>query len=309
MIFLNKFLLLTLTAGITVGSLCGCAGKKSGGDVPATTAPTASENSSAVVTTALQITTSPESQPEMRDIKPAAGTYVYDNANVLDTQSFSACNDYTGWLYEEYLINAAVVTASDLGGKTSYEYAAETYEKLYSGRGSGLLLLIDNVSGSDILYKTGSCARYILDSDQNEVFYWATKDIVEGKYKEAVLSLMKLGEKCPEHIFDNGGIFTNEEVGELERLITSGKNKLSLLATSNSTDKTNEDVLRNYYERHYKDGDGIMLMLDTEHRSIIAHSAGQLPSGADAALKKAGESASKGDYISAVKTAIEAMKG
>ena len=76
--------------------------------------------------------------------------------------------------------------------------------------------------------------------------YWATRDIVSGKYSDAVLLLMQLGEKCPEHVFDNGGIFNSDEIAALEEKLAENKNNITVLATSNSTGKSNEEIGRSY---------------------------------------------------------------
>lgn len=76
-----------------------------------------------------------------RDITKAEGTYVYDYAKLLSKDAFEECNNYTEWLYENFLINAAVITVDDLEGMSPEEYAEKAYIDLYSGRGSGLSCL------------------------------------------------------------------------------------------------------------------------------------------------------------------------
>ena len=313
---MKKIFILAAASLTAAMSLTACAGKNSStapapapqpqtGAVTAseeTTTQPSSEETSAEPATAPAVTVHP-------DLKPAEGTYVYDKAKLLDSETTAACNDYAELLYEKYLINAAVVTVDKLEGQDAYTYAAEAYNDIYNGMGSGLLFLFNNDTGTDILYKTGSCQSYISDEAEKDAFYWATKEIVSGDVKNALLRMLQLGEKCPEFVFNNAGLLTNEQAGELERILSSGKNEAAILLTSNSTGKTNEEVLKSYYERRFKDGKGYMAMIDSQTKKVIVHSAQQMPSGADAALKKASDYAAKEDYNSAARTIAEAIAG
>ena len=96
--------------------------------------------------------------------------------------------------------------------------------------------------------------------------------------KSALLRMLQLGERCPEYVFNNAGLITIEEAGELERILSSGNNEVAVLLTTNSTAKTNEDILKSYYTRRFKDGKGYMAMIDSQSKKVIVHSAQQLPS-------------------------------
>ena len=121
---MKKFLFLTVFLSSAVLLTAGCAGHKTGSD---------DKNN-------IEATSQPFTE---RNVESTDGTYVFDNAGILSSQDFKACNDYAGWLYREKLINPAVVTVNDLKGKAPYDYAAEQYNKLYEGKGSGLLILIN----------------------------------------------------------------------------------------------------------------------------------------------------------------------
>lgn len=137
----------------------------------------------------------------------------------------------------------------------------------------------------------------------------ATREIISGDYKSAILRLMQLGEACPQHIFDNAGIFNAEEIASIETLCSESGKEISVLATSNSTESTNEEICRTYYKRRYQDKDGYMIMLDTVSGTVIAVSEGDLPSGTDDKLEAASTFAASKNYINAVETAVSALKG
>ena len=311
MIFLKKILILTVSA-ITAASFAGgCSLKKTvSSKSPSEPSTSASEQTSSAVQTLTepsQLVTAPEVTPSKHEITPAEGVYVYDEAKVFSSDAYNACNDYAEVLYEKYLINAAVVTTDGLEGNTPYEYAAKAYEDIYSGRGSGLLLLINNDTGSDCLYLSGSCETYIPSDAQNEAFYWATAEIVDGDYKTAALRILQLGERCPEHVFDNAGLLSMQITGEIERILSVPDKDLAILLTSNSTDRTNEQILEEYYKRRCKDGTGIMAMIDSQSGKVIVHSSQTIPSELGSALKKANESAAAKDYETAARTIAEAL--
>lgn len=260
-------------------------------------APSVPENIPAELTT-LPPETEPPTEAIIRDIKPADGTYVYDNAGLLSKEQFSECNDYAGWLYETFLINAAVVTTDSLGEMTPEQYAEKAYVDIYSGRGSGLLLLINNDTNEDYIYKKGSCLTAIPESAQSNALYWATQEIVSGDYKSAIMRLMQLGEYCSQYVFDNGGIFTAEEIDALETACEGASGEYSVLATGNSTGSPNEEICRSYYQRHYKDTTGTMIMVDTESSSVLVMKDGEVLN--DVSLADANTLAASGDYFGAV---------
>ena len=307
---MKKSLFLTAIIVSAAAMTAGCSLKKtsSGGKTEPTSAASSQVQTDTAATSeaASEKVTAPEIEPSRHEITRAEGVYVYDEAKLLSQEDYNACNDYCEMLYEKYLINAAVVTASKLEGKSPYDYAAAAYDDIYKGRGSGLLLLINNDSGNDMLYLTGSCETYISEDMQKEAFYWATQEIVDGDYKTAALRLLKLGENCPEYIFDNAGLLERETIGELERILSASGGKNALLITINSTDKTNEQILEEYYKRRCQDG-GIMAMIDAQSKKAIVHSSGTVPAGVDAALKKANTSAEKGDLTAAARTLAEAL--
>lgn len=231
------------------------------------------------------------------NIQPAEGTFVYDYAKLLSDEEFAECNNYTEWLYETFLINAAVVTTNDIEGLTPEKYAEDAYIELYEGKGSGLLLLINNDTGEDFLYKTGSCMTSVSEDTQAYEFYWATQEIVAGDYKSAVLRLMKLGEACPRHVFDNGGVFTSEQLQALESACADSN--ISVLATSNQTGNTNEEICQNYFDRRYQEEKGTMIMADTFSKTLTVIS-GDGKKVSAAALEKANTLAAAGDFSGAV---------
>ncbi len=302
MIFLNKFFVILLTAISSALLVTGCADDKSkdsssAEDIPAT---------EAVTEAVTEEETQPATQPPVRDFEKAEGTYVYDHAGIMSASAIEQCNNYAEWLYEKYLINTAVVTTDSLGEYEPAEYAENAYNELYGGRGSGLLILINNDTNEDYIYKKGSCLTAIEQELQDNELYYATREIVSGDYEAAVMRLLALGEQCSEYVFDNMGVLTAEGLSALESLCEG--TDIAVLVTSSGTSQTAEEVCRSYYERRFGDSVGYMLMLDTSSGIFTCVTEGTLPAGFEEKMESAQTSAAS-DYAQAIGGLIEALKG
>lgn len=243
-----------------------------------------------------------------RNVEPSDGTYVFDKASLLSAEDLRACSDYSGWLYENKLINAAVITTNDLEGKAPYDYAAEQFSEIYEGKGSGLVVLINNATNEDIVYRTGSCLVNIGQKTADNAMYWATKEIIGGDYRSGIMRLLQLGEVCPEHMIDNSQVFAYEDIQPIEKRLSALKKDVTVLSTRNGSSISNEEILKTYYKRKYKDEKGIMLMLDINTKTIIAYSDEKLPDKLKKELRSANELAARDDYIAAVNKAIDLIE-
>ena len=281
MIFLKK--ILSAAAFFTAFSLilCGCSMRK-GSDKKSEKAETTSQ---------------PFTE---REVEEADGVFVFDNAGVLDPAALKACNDYAGWLYKEKLMNTAVVTVNDLGGKAPYDYAAEKFNELYGGKGSGLVVLINNDTNADAVFRSGACLYSVEQKEQDDAVYWSTKEIFRGDYRAGVMRLLQLGELCPMHIIDNSQALEWDQITKLEKSLSECKTEATIIVSHNNSDVSNEDVLKQYYSRKYKYNSGIMFMLDTTSGKIIAQSGDKLSSDLEKVLRDANALSSKGDYMNAL---------
>ncbi len=232
------------------------------------------------------------------ELEHAEGVYVYDNANLLNKEDFDECNDYAEFLYENYLINTAVVTVSSLDGHTPAEFAEKSYNELYDDGESGLLLLINNDTHVDFLCKKGNCVEYISEDDEKSAFYTATREIVDNDYKSAVLRIMKLAENCPQYVFDNAGIFSVDEKNELIQFL---ENKNISVVTVKG--KSGKELCEQYRKRLYSDGKGCVIMIDSQSGEILAD--GDLPEDYDDIFAEAGNKIPSDSYMMALMSVID----
>ena len=286
MIFLKKILFLNIIASAVCLVMCSCSADKT---QPATGK-----------------TAETTSQPfTERRVESSDGTYIFDKGGLLSPEDLKACNDYAGWLHDEKLINSAVITVSDLNGMTPYDYAADQFEAIYEGKGSGLLILINNATNEDIVYRTGSCFTNISQSSEDNAMYWATKEMIGNNYRNGIMRLLQLGELCNTYFIDNAQIFSYDEVKKFEKSLSQAKEDVCMIATRNGSKTSNEDILKVYYQRKFRDGKGIMLMLDTESGTVIAYSGEKLPSKLEKVMKDVNELSAKGDNTGAVNKIME----
>lgn len=242
-------------------------------------------------------------------VAPQQGVFIYDKAASLTNTEYSECNEYAAMLYKEYLLNTAVVITNDLEGLTPDEYAAEAYENIFSGMGSGMLFLINNESQEDVLYKTGHCQRFIDNVSEQDELYRATKELVVGNYKEAAMIMMKLGEKCPKNVIDNSNIFSEELAENFSDSLAQCANPVTIIATNNGTGIPNEELALNYYSRKYGESSGYLIMIDKKSRSVIGVTEGEMPAEIADIISAANGIAANDDYIGAANKLISGFGG
>lgn len=184
---MKKFL---LTAVFFTAILCGCAEETGKVDVIPQEESVAEE----IVTEA---PTERVTKPAQR-VTPAAGVYVYDFAERLTAEELAKCNEIAAKISNKIGISAGAVIAENLGGKVPYDYAEMCYKDLFGEAEDGILVLINDDSSYDYVYKKGICSELIDERSESEAMFHATKDIVGGNYRDGVLRLLNLGGLCGE---------------------------------------------------------------------------------------------------------------
>lgn len=299
MIFLKKFMSAGITAAFTSAFLCGCT----------TGTHTVPSASIAEVPPASVIVEESSVSGEDTLVAAQEGVYIYDKAASLTNTEYSECNEYAAILNKDYLLNAAVVIANDLEGMTPEEYAAEAYENIFSGMGSGMLFLINNESQNDVLYKAGHCQRFIDEVAERDELYRATKELVVGNYGEAAMIMLKLGERCPKNVIDNSNIYSEEMAEEFSESLAQCATPVTIVATNNGTGIANEDLARTYYNRKYGDSAGYLILMDKKTRSVTAVTNGELPAEVTEIVSAANTVAGNNDFIGAANKIISGFGG
>ena len=185
---MKKICLTIILAALT---LCGCS------DDMEKSMP---ESQTETVTEAISDVQEPATQPPTKAaqrVSPQSGVYVYDFTGLISGEEIAQCNEYAAQLNSEYGINAGVVFAENLGGASPYDYAEACYKDIFGTASNGMLVLINNDSDKDVVYKIGVCYDYIDERTESEAFYYATKAIVAGDYSGAAMKLLELGTNCP----------------------------------------------------------------------------------------------------------------
>ncbi len=273
-----------------------------------------SDNSPADSVNTTTTPTEPPTMPEppqeafAQTLTMAEGVYVYDNAKVLSREAFDACNNYAEWLYENCLINVAVVTTDSIGDMTPAKFAESSYNDLYGAGGNGLLLLINNDTNEDYLYKTGACAYQISQDDEASAFYTATAEIVNGDYKSAVLRLLGLGE-ASQFVLDETEMLSYDEINSLTQSCAELDFPISLITVNNRSALSNSDICRDYCQRRFSDDSGILILLDINSKTFEFQCPSSYTETLQTAVTNAEALASTGDYAGALYSIINSLKG
>lgn len=223
-------------------------------------------------TTAEIITEVVITKPSEEKLLSSSGkNYIYDNAKILLQEELTECNNYVSWINSKLMLNTAVVTTNNLEKLSPEQYAEKCYDDIFQGMGSGIILLINNDTNKDYIYKHGTPRLYIEEQAEKDAFFYATKSIVSGDYESGILELLSLAEDCPKHIFDNGQIFTYEQIVHIESTLAMRSDINAFIVTTNNiTDKSNAELAKEFYERYSEDGQKCkMLFIDKELDEIV----------------------------------------
>ena len=253
-------------------------------------------------------------QADVPVISVQEGTYIYDNAGMLTATEFDECNKYAEMLYENYLLNTAVVITDTLNGRTAEQYAAEVYHIIYGDGGSGMVFVINNETNTDAVYKMGCCQRFIDDISERDELYRATKELVVGNYKNAAMTMLKLCEKCPENLLDNSNVFAEKVAEKLSDALGGiSPNSVMVVAMDNGTGRSNEELAAEYHQRRFSKinkSNTYTVLLDKRTGTVTANRRleDMSPELADA-VTEASSFASASDYFAAVNSIILGFGG
>ncbi len=247
---------------LSVLMICGCTKKTEkadNGDTPA------NATIQTETTTTKVLDRVPVTEPETTTVRktPAStisSDYIKDNAGIMSDEDIRQCDQLITELSSSRMLNTAVVTADDLGGDEPYNYAAKCYNEIFgSDKNKGILFLINNDTNEDILYKSGIMT---IDPDaEKNALYQATQEIIAGNYGSAAVRMLRLGEACPSHIFDNSGFFTPQQISDIEKSAAEYSADISV-CTVGSLSTAEAGLAETLCKRRYPNKNGIMLLID-----------------------------------------------
>lgn len=253
---------------LTLVMICGCVHKTEKADNSPVSVADQTESGSAAVSDATNIpvaTADPDSaaQPASGGNQISgtlSGGHISDLAGILNENDIQQCEDEISRLHSEKMLNVAVVTVSSLEGSSPQEYAAQCYTQIFGeDKSHGILFLINNDTGEDVLYKSGAV---VIDADaEKQALYQATEDIVNGSIGSGALRMLKLGDTLPSHVFDNSGSFTSAQISALESAAAAYGSEVSLYTLAHGEEYSPETASA-LCSRRYPDNNGVMLFVD-----------------------------------------------
>lgn len=172
-----------------------------------------------------------------RKYEPKKGNFLYDDAGTLPEKDFNVLNQVAADFTAKFKVNTGVVITDDLDGKSPKDKAAEYHSEMF-GYSNGLLLLINNDTGKDYVFRKGSPSLFVSDEDIQLLLADISPLLVTGKYGEAVTKTFELFEKnIPEYVTDRTNTLSKEEMLSMNEMLEKacGENeKLYIIYTATS---------------------------------------------------------------------------
>lgn len=136
------------------------------------------------------------------------GVYVSDETGTLTKDELKTLNE-TAAAFSG--IKCAAVITAHLGGASPDAFAAEYYAALFGEDSTGFLILVNNETGKDRVYTSGSCSLYLEQEAIDLAVAKATPQLVTGDYAPALEQLFQLAAMMPDTIYDHSGILSREQ--------------------------------------------------------------------------------------------------
>lgn len=213
-----------------------------------------------------------EAKPVSAGAEQYAGEqHIFDECGVLDAAALAHYNQYLDDLANSRLLCTAVVVTDALNGEEPEAFAQRYYRDHY-GKASGFLVLVNNDTLRDVIYREGVCEVYMADTALP--LAQATPHMVEGDFAGALEILLPLGEHVPEKVFDRSGTLSQEQ---FEMLLDAAEDsERCVLLTGRVPDPEEEETPEEAFAAYAEDIRGrlqaeMLLVLDvTENRCVIA---------------------------------------
>lgn len=140
--------------------------------------------------------------------------HVSDETGTIDRDSLKTLNERAEAIAQNSGIQVAAVITNDLSTLTPEAFAAEYYNSLYGAGTSGFLVLVNNMTGKDLIHTSGMCSHYLPQDALTLAITKATPHIVTQDYAAAVDQIFSLADQIPDTIFDYSGILSKEQYAQ-----------------------------------------------------------------------------------------------
>ncbi len=194
--------------------------------------------------------------------------YVSDETGTLSAETLSALDKTAAEIASHAAIRMAAVITDYLGGLSPDAFAAEYYNTLCGSESSGFLILVNNDTGEDRIYTSGSCRHYLPQEDIDLTIAKVTPQLVTGDYAPALEQLFALGNLMPDTIYDHSGILSREQYAHFCELadaaLKDSEQQFSVLLVDTRTWQTDKS-LQSYADTQRKTlEDQGLLVIDVE---------------------------------------------
>ena len=146
--------------------------------------------------------------------------HIYDECGALNQEECSLHNSYLEWIASSRLVNAFVVITDNLNDIAPQQFAESYYQEIFDITVSdGFLVLINNDTNQDIIYTAGRCQNWITQTEISIVLNGATRDLIEGRFSDALNRILPVSEQMPAYILDKTAALSEYDMQELSEKI------------------------------------------------------------------------------------------
>ena len=222
----------------------------------------------------------------IQSFKNDGNVHIFDDEHLFSDEVTQKYNDYLEWLSVTRQISTATVITTHLDGVSPDEFAKGYYQSLFGKDSSGFLVLINNDTGKDFIYRQGVCATDMKDPSP-EIFR-ASPFLVEGNYSAALEILLTIGEQIPEFAFDRANaIKTNERVALSQKAKETGHiyDVIMIKLPKPAEGVSVEEQLNSFAEEKRQQLNAeLLLLMDTRSKKCVI--AGKPPDGLASEIQK-----------------------
>ena len=150
-------------------------------------------------------------------------THLFDLCKALTDKENEMINTYALHISDTYHLNASVLITDNLEDSEPSEYAENCYKELFKNT-PGFLLLVNNETGNDYIYRNGYTSLFITDDEIQLIFAEISPLLVTDKTYDGIKTAFdSVSTLLPQHAIDRSGTLSKEEINEIESIISDSE--------------------------------------------------------------------------------------
>lgn len=198
--------------------------------------------------------------------------HILDLCKALSSKETDELNTYAAWIEKTFKVRVAVVITDDLEKSAPDKYAKNIYSELY-GKEAGILFLVNNETGNDIIYRKGYPSNFISDSDIESFLLEVSPLLVTGNAFDPIQRFFETAEAhLLEFAADYSGTLDKKKLTEVNDSISEyaeeGEN-ISVIYISGTGDRKMPEYAEELSKRFFgKDEDSALMVANVKNGEV-----------------------------------------